>query len=1140
MSRGIWNRSTAIALIVTAIPFAGFSKATADDPAPIGDAAATRSVAGATPAAAHKPGAPLEWLTTLEKGRREALAEGRPVLVRAGARWCGWCEKLADVLEAPELQAELRGFSLVYLDVDISRTEARELGIGSIPALRTIDRAGKVAATQDGFLEQRELIAWLRKARQEATSARPPRLPAEKPLEPDDVPELIAMLGVSDAIQREAAVRRLLKRPKLAATPVVDAFGKATGKAALATRLAALALLQEWGAPVGTIDPWRPETLTPQSQAALAEWAVSAVADLHQMNSELTVSQRGAAEREMTQLLNAGDLEADVLIERLARRGPGLGPLVAERLKTEATDRARERLLALRYRLAASDSLVANWPGGLSRLAASEVKIRHKAAQELADRSSAEDESLLLELFSDPDPLVREISLRALQRVGTEASSNSLLKLLEDPEPNIRAAVLKQLAEAPSPQVAAKIAAYAKQESDADLVVHAVRVLKEAKATENLMELLDHENWRVRAEAAEALGAAAATRHDEKGAEMFVALIALLDDSDGFVVSRALQALKQVDLPSAVEPLAKAAVAHPELAMEAVKVLTHTDVMRKRAEPFLQKYVGHENPQLRAAVIAALIANDSENVEQIVVAGLTDPEPSVRQATAEALFGMFETQFENPEFAALAAANPTGEANFLDAIKSMFGGRARRAKPQNGVKGRDDAQDDPTQETKADAQDEASPAGDQASNEATEADHGSAKPATIAHDEQGELADAWLREVYRGKHRPDWSGHAVEPLLKMLGSDPPRGRLAAALALVPLGHGEQALAELSTLVESDKSLIAPTSRVLPWLLWPQRREFFRKLVSLDAEGRQLPEVATSIAKNRDPRAAAELWQLLEHVETDASDVAGINSALMALYSGRTSGVYFGSATKLDKVTLAELTHFANDGTPWQRIVAMAQLIQLASGEPEVAARKMLDDSTMPELFRADAFQLLLLAESERKAIKLAVQHLASTVPEIRKRALIYLTRGQEGIQIVRGQLFVYSGRHSFMNSGESIAIETPPGVTEELVRPLLDDADPEVAACAGYMLATMGKPEGLDPLMRAWRGKEGDAWTVPVYSAIAALDDDRQTPILLEINKKLAEHEKRRFYWTIRSMHGPEVVKLRKHIRDEVGMDNLR
>ena len=64
-------------------------------------------------------------------------------------------------------------------------------------------------------------------------------------------------------------------------------------------------------------------------------------------------------------------------------------------------------------------------------------------------------------------------------------------------------------------------------------------------------------------------------------------------------------------------------------------------------------------------------------------------------------------------------------------------------------------------------------------------------------------------------------------------------------------------------------------------------------------------------------------------------------------------------------------------------------------------------------------------------------------------------------------------------------------------------------------------------------------------AAISALDDPAKVPVLEEIYKKLsanrnAAYYMKTFYWTIRSMHGAEVLKLRKKIRDEVGMDNLR
>jgi hypothetical protein len=63
-----------------------------------------------------------------------------------------------------------------------------------------------------------------------------------------------------------------------------------------------------------------------------------------------------------------------------------------------------------------------------------------------------------------------------------------------------------------------------------------------------------------------------------------------------------------------------------------------------------------------------------------------------------------------------------------------------------------------------------------------------------------------------------------------------------------------------------------------------------------------------------------------------------------------------------------------------------------------------------------------------------------------------------------------------------------------------------------------------------------------VYRAITRLDDDSQTPILEEIYAVMGKNQWQlhRFYWTIRGMHGPNILKLRKKIRDEVGMVKLQ
>ena len=117
-------------------------------------------------------------------------------------------------------------------------------------------------------------------------------------------------------------------------------------------------------------------------------------------------------------------------------------------------------------------------PGGLERLAAVDPRVRQQAGRRIGPaRLAAADQPLLVELFSDNDPLVREFSLRGLQNIGGGQATAALTRLLADPEPNVRAAVLKQLEEKPDPSIIPKLAEYLKTEKDPDLLVHAIRFL---------------------------------------------------------------------------------------------------------------------------------------------------------------------------------------------------------------------------------------------------------------------------------------------------------------------------------------------------------------------------------------------------------------------------------------------------------------------------------------------------------------------------------------------------------------------------------------------------------------------------------------------------------------------------------------
>ena len=82
--------------------------ATADEPAP-------KPAVAEAPAAEQKL---LPWHKRLAPAIDEARGRKTSILVRAGAEWCPWCRKLDEEIVKPDMQRELRGWVLVYLDID--------------------------------------------------------------------------------------------------------------------------------------------------------------------------------------------------------------------------------------------------------------------------------------------------------------------------------------------------------------------------------------------------------------------------------------------------------------------------------------------------------------------------------------------------------------------------------------------------------------------------------------------------------------------------------------------------------------------------------------------------------------------------------------------------------------------------------------------------------------------------------------------------------------------------------------------------------------------------------------------------------------------------------------------------------------
>ncbi|MBI4581213.1 MAG: HEAT repeat domain-containing protein [Planctomycetes bacterium] len=1079
----------------------------------------------------------LAWETDYAAGVAVGRRNNQPILVRAGAVWCGWCKELDKEVAKPAVQDELRRWARIYVDVDRLPKEARPLAIGPVPALRALSPSGRLVASHDGYLEADDLIQWLKDNYSSAGGSGVMTVGSRTETTGETLERLMKDLDRRDPAVREAAIRRLILVPKRSIGPMVEALAGG----GLATRLGALEVLSEWGAPVDGMDPWQPETLAVDRLDALRKWAARPDQIATSRPAELTAGQLAMVRREIAKLLSeeVSTAEVDAIRERMARHGQLLLPEVYEALKTATTDRARERLTGLRYRLMATDELAFSWPGGLERLAALDVETRHRAAEELVRRATAADEPLLLELFSDPDSMVREISLRALRKIGGSQASGALARLLKDPEPNVRAAVLKQLAESPTPAMVPKIAEYVAGEKDPDLVVHAIRVLRATKgqaSVECLMSLLTYASWQVRAEAAEAIGEILSQGQSitiKLKKDAYAALLKLLDDSDGFVVGVAVKSLRASDLGDAADALARAADRHPELAADVLGLLAENAQMRTKAIPHLRRFCAHANAAVRAVAIASLCKATPNGAEKELATTLKDTASRVRVAAANALFEIVQARRPRPDDEAFVhyQVESSSSTGLMGAIIRSFRGARDSSSTVVVVP---------------------EPAGPQPRTQPAEAASSAPAPAVSPDVTTAEASrdDKWLDKFRAGTDRPKWMDGLLPALEGMLDAEAAEERLAAAVALVPFGRDERALPVLLAVVRQRPELVGTAAGALPWLPWDERLELFRTLTALNAGPGTLRQIADRMAVWPDPRAAQPLWGQFADKYMTPETAARLLDSLRRVYFGNYT--YNASSAPLGRRrrAIADAGRRAIEGPELQRVAALALLLGASLKDAGETAAEIASDARHSEALRRDAFQVQLLSATRTESQKLAAAALTGTDPALARMALQYLAEGGESLRTLRGGAFyLYFQNPAFermtvAQTGQPIKVTAPTGLTVEQLGPLLDNADARTAAEAAYLLATLKEPAGLDRLVAYWRqqARNDSAIKRLVYRAVAALDDDSQAPLLEEIYRTFpkGDYGLREFYWTIRDMSGPNLINLRKQIRDEVGMDNLQ
>jgi thiol-disulfide isomerase/thioredoxin len=211
----------------------------------------------------------VEIQSTYADAVREAQLHNRPVLAVLGAEWCVWCRKLEADLETPAAESILKEWVVVKVDVDDEPEVATRLQASALPALRVLGPFQALVASREGYLELAELKKWLADNRASADPALNKVLYHSAAPDKAAVDQLISMLSQSSPMVRAAAMERLAAHPRYSASALVQALK--TGR--LVQQLCATEVLQRWNAPVGSIDPWRPESLDGDDFSKLVDWS---------------------------------------------------------------------------------------------------------------------------------------------------------------------------------------------------------------------------------------------------------------------------------------------------------------------------------------------------------------------------------------------------------------------------------------------------------------------------------------------------------------------------------------------------------------------------------------------------------------------------------------------------------------------------------------------------------------------------------------------------------------------------------------------------------------------------------------------------------------------------------------------------
>ncbi len=1119
------------------------------------------------------------WYTDLDEAKKKSRISRLPILIKFEADWCQPCQLLSQELKKAQIVRSLEQVVPVVVDIDKQEELAKQFDVTSIPKVILINDEETVLADKTGFAPVEEWKAWIVDSLKDTEFSMPEELASFDPPTSTEVEELLLRLKAKDAAMRELAMERLISFPTKTRKPVVEVLtGAKTPKAkkkkknkkpSLAQQLAVLEVLKRWGAPTDGIDPWTPASFTEQRLNTIQAWIITPIEELNQKIGELSEADLLLASTEIDQLLTGRSVKAG--LSRLTRYGDALLPQVYERLKSANSDEQVSRLTALRYWLTASNQLRLGWSGGLIELAGRDAETRRSAAAMLVQLAGKHDQALLMELFADPDPLVRELALKGLNGLGSD-TEQAMVRLLKDPDPNVRAAVLKQFAESKTTSAVDAVAEYLKTETDSGLVVQAIRFMREAggnTAIDSIVPFTNHESWQVRAELAESLGKIDEDDlSTEKKTVRVTGIVELMSDEDSFVAVKASESMPKTNDLKLIKRLVGIASKKPDIAETIIESLVPSSYDEDAVDVsnFLLDFMDSEHASVRRGALKGLQKTYKSKIDNAILTKMIkDPDEKNRILGMLAFVkrlssirpGMTEKTAE-----ILRTSRPINRSS-PSLFSRMFGSGSKSTPSAPGLDLELELEEIPSEDS-AESED-AEPAKDmdkKQDDETLEKSESKEEPKTKPKEEiQESEMEQWLTKFVSGEIKDTKfkeSSQAIRQALDVATSE--EEKFTAGVALAAYGENERilGLAKSATSDEMKRQLAG----LLIWVPFESRVQLVNTIVTPETSEAELDMVVNSFASVSNPRGASVFWKLAKHPNIDINTIHRAfyelvfdgsenyyNVQPIKNHNKKPANLLVASIPDTDELgengtflALVLLNHI--DQTKAKELAATVINGDHSAKNKHIAARVML----RTEKYTVDRWgnrsansdrshAVEFLKSKDTVQVVLALKYIA-----FGENTLNQDQNGDQRFQIVSNS---YSHSTAGRKAGTAKVFDPPKGMTESMLDLEGIELDEESNAYVTYFRSLFNEKADLKALIDYHNlHPENEQLNRLVYRAIAATNNDN----LIHVVEKIYQYNTDQYdndsdhadlYWTIRPMDGENALRLRKRIRDAEGISNL-